>query len=76
MGAASQHILHKHFRLDAGKLKRAQKVLDAATETETVERALDLAILEHERNRLTAEANRRFLRSGIAIRDVFHATEK
>ena len=76
MGAASQHILHKHFRLDAGKLKRAQKALAAPTETETVERALDLAILEHERNRTTAEAHRRFLRSGIAIRDVFGTTER
>ena len=76
MGTAGQQILHKHFRLDAGKLKRAQKALDAATETETVERALDLAILEHERNRITAEANRRFLRSGIAVRDVFGATKE
>jgi hypothetical protein len=65
------HIIHKHFRLDSVKLKRAQKVLDAATETETVERALDLAISEHERNRLIAEANRRFVRSGIVIRDAF-----
>jgi hypothetical protein len=65
--------MHKHFRLDSTKLKRAQKVLAASTETETVERALDLAISEHERNRLTAEANRKFVKSGIVIRDVFGA---
>jgi len=71
MGTVSSRVVHKHFRLDNGKLKRAQKVLEAATETETVERALDLAILEHERSRMTAEANRQFLKSRIVIRDVF-----
>jgi hypothetical protein len=62
---------HKHFRLDAVKIKRAQRALQAATETETIERALDLAISEHERNRITAEANDRFVKSGITIRDVY-----
>jgi len=71
MATAKSHIMHKHFRLDSTKLKRAQKVLAASTETETVERALDLAISEHERNRLTAEANQKFVKSGIVIRDVF-----
>jgi hypothetical protein len=73
MGTANIGTIHKHFRLDQGKLKRAQKVLDAATETETVERALDLAISEYERNRMVEEANRRFLKSGISIRDAFGA---
>jgi hypothetical protein len=76
MAAAKSHIIHKHFRLDSTKLKRAQKVLDATTETETVERALDLAISEHERSRTAAEANRKFVRSGIVIRDVFGTLEK
>ncbi|MGA3101842.1 MAG: hypothetical protein ABSD61_08275 [Terracidiphilus sp.] len=76
MGTVSSRVVHKHFRLDNGKLKRAQKVLEAATETETVERALDLAILEHERSRMTAEANRQFLKSRIVIRDVFGALGK
>jgi hypothetical protein len=31
MATAKSRIIHKHFRLDAAKLKRAQKVLDAAT---------------------------------------------
>lgn len=71
MGTAASRIAHKHFRLDHVKLKRAQKVLSAATETETVERALDLAISEDKRNRLAVAANRRFLSSGIPIRNVF-----
>lgn len=37
---------------------------------ETVERALDLAISEHESKQSAAEANRRFIRSGVVIRDV------
>ena len=65
-----RQITHKHFRLDSAKLKRAQKVLAAATETEAVDRALDLAISEYERNRLALEANQKFLKSGIVIRDV------
>lgn len=66
---------HKHFRLDAVKIKRAQKVLQAGTETEAIERALDLVISEHHRNRLAAEANERFVRSGIAVKDVYGTLE-
>ena len=62
---------HKHFQLDAVKIKRAQKVFKAKTETEAIERALDFAIDEHEKNRLVAEAHDRFLRSGIEIKDVY-----
>ena len=43
-------ILHKHLRLDQRKLDRARRVLGARTETETLERALDL-ILAEERTR-------------------------
>jgi len=62
---------HKHFQLDARKIKRAQKALRAKTETETIERALDLAIAEERNNRLVHDANSRFLRSGIDIEDVY-----
>jgi hypothetical protein len=62
---------HKHFQLDAVKIKRAQKALRAKTETETIERALDLAIAEERRNRLVLEATERFLKSGIEIQDVY-----
>jgi hypothetical protein len=67
---------HKHFQLDAAKLRRAQRVLSAKTETETIERALDVVIAEHERNRLTVEANDRFIRSGIDINDAYGTLEK
>ena len=62
---------HKHFQLDAMKIKRAQRALRAKTETETIERALDLAIAEQQRNRLVLEANERFVKSGIEIKDVY-----
>ena len=67
---------HKHFQLDAAKLRRAQRVLSAKTETETIERALDVVIAEHERNRLTVEANDRFVKSGIDIKDAYGILEK
>ena len=66
---------HKHFRLNGAKIKRAQKVLHASTETEAIERALDLVISEHERNRLAVEANERFVKSGIAVKDVYGTLE-
>ena len=66
---------HKHFQLDPRKIKRAQKALRAKTETETIEKALDLAIAEEQSNRLAHEANTRFLRSGAKIKDVFGALD-
>jgi hypothetical protein len=51
------------------KIKRAQKGLRA--KTETIERALDLAIAEHKSNRLALEATERFVKSGIDIKDVY-----
>lgn len=63
--------VHKHFQLDAAKIKRAQKVFKAKTETEAIERALDFAIDEQRKNRVLVEATKRFLRSGAEIRDVY-----
>jgi ribosomal protein S4 len=71
MSTARNRIAHKHFRLDTAKIKRAQRLLKTGTETETLDRALDVVIAEHERNRLTREANERFVKSGIKIRDVY-----
>ena len=62
---------HKHFQLDSVKIKRAQKALQARTETEAIDRALDLAIAEHERNRLVLVATDRFVKSRIDIKDVY-----
>ena len=71
MSTARTSLVHKHFRLDGTKIKRAQRALGTATETETIERALDEVIAERRRNRLAREANERFLKSGVAIRDVY-----
>jgi hypothetical protein len=73
---AARNRVHKHFQLDVSKIKRAKKVLQAKTETETIERALDFAIGEHEKNRRLAEANRRFIKSGIEIKDVYGRLEE
>ncbi len=62
---------HKHFQLDSAKIKRAQRALRAKTETEAVERALDFAIEEHQKNRLVLQAMERFIKSGIEIKDVY-----
>ncbi|MGA8220265.1 MAG: hypothetical protein WB780_01330 [Candidatus Acidiferrales bacterium] len=67
---------HKHYRLDAVKIKRVQREFRVGTETEAIDRALDLAISEHERNRLAEEANERFVKSGIDIRDVYGNLEE
>ncbi len=72
---AGKTISHKHFRLDPVKIKRPQKALHVRTETEAIERALDFVISEHERNRLTAEANDRFVTSGTDIQDFYGTLE-
>ena len=62
---------HKHFQLDSAKIKRAQRALHAKTETEAIERALDFAIAEHEKNRSVLQSTERFIKSGIEIKDVY-----
>jgi len=74
--STARSLSHKHFRLNSAKIKRAQKALRAKTETETIDRALDLAISEHEHNRLAWEATERFLKSGIEIKDVYGKLER
>ena len=69
--AVTRTRTHKHFQLDAAKIKRAQKALGAKTETETLERALDRVIAEARRNRALREANEQFFKSGIEIKDVY-----
>lgn len=75
MATASKRA-HKHFQLDSSKIRRAQKVLRAKTETETVERALDFAIAEHEKNRQAWKATERFLSSGVEIKDVYGTLDR
>ena len=66
---------NKHVVLDQTKLKKAQHVLGAKTETETIERALDWVISEAEKDRQTLAAHERFLkaaaRENLTIQDVF-----
>jgi hypothetical protein len=69
--ATIRNRAHKHFQLDVEKIKRAQRALKAKTETETIERALDFTIDELRKNRVLAEANDRFIRSGVEIRDAY-----
>jgi hypothetical protein len=74
-------LVRKHFRVNAAKLKEAQSLLGASSESETVRRAIDLAIDsqsifaidEDERNRIVANAHREFVTSGIVIRDVLES---
>jgi hypothetical protein len=71
MAAVDSVMGRKHFQLDENKVKRAQELFETASETEAVDRALDLAIEEMERNRIVAKAHREFIESGIEIRDVY-----
>ncbi|MGA2358978.1 MAG: hypothetical protein ABSF66_08265 [Terriglobales bacterium] len=63
--------LKARIRVNSAKVKRAQKVLGAKTETEAIERALDLVIADAESNRLVLKANERFFRSGVEVKDVY-----
>ena len=45
---ATSVLRHKHVRLDQAKLDRARRILDASTDTETLDRALSLVVAEAE----------------------------
>ncbi len=76
MKSSSTAHKHKHFVLDQGKIKRAQKALGAKTETETIDRALEIVIAEDEKNRRAWTATEKLIRDGIKIRDVFGRLER
>ena len=69
-------VKHKHFILNEAKIRRAQRLLGVRTETEAVEQALDEVIRERERNAAAWRAHRRFLKSGITVRDVYGVLEE
>ena len=79
MKSAMKARKNKHVMLDQAKLKKAQQVLGAKTETETIERALERVISEAEKDRQAWAAHERFLkaavREGLTIRDVFGRVE-
>lgn len=56
---------NKHLILDQIKLKRAQRVLGARTETETIDRALEQVVSEDEKNRRAWAEHERFIREAI-----------
>ena len=41
-------VRHKHLRLNQDKLERVKSILGSATETEALERAMDLVLAEAE----------------------------
>ncbi len=43
-----QSVKRKNYYLDETKIKGAQKILQAKTETETIDRALDLVLFRKE----------------------------
>jgi len=71
MKATTGQRRNKHFVLNQSRLKKAQRVLGARTETEAIEQALERVIDEDERNRRAWSATEKLLKSGIQVRDVF-----
>lgn len=71
---------NKHFMLDQARLKRAQKILGAATETETIETALERVITDAERNRKAWAAHDRLIKAATkhtsTVEDVFGRLRK
>jgi hypothetical protein len=79
MKSATHTRKNKHMILDQTKLKKAQQVLGAKTETEAIERALERVIDEAEQDRQAWAAHERFLkaavRGSLVIHDVFGRLE-
>jgi len=74
--ATARKQRHKHLVLDQSKIRKAQKALGTRTETETVERALEIVIGEDEKNRRAWAATEKLIQSGIQIKDVFERLKK
>ena len=79
MSITAENRKNKHFLLNQNRLKEAQKVLGAKTETETIELALERIIDEAERNARAQQAQDKFLkaavRDNLQIEDVFGRLE-
>jgi hypothetical protein len=76
MSTTGSAVALRQFLLDTEKLRLAQTLIHAATEAETIDRALDLMIAEEQRNQLAMEANWEFLTSGAVIEDVYEKLDK
>jgi len=46
--ATAPVLRHKHVRIDEGKLRKAKRILEAATDTEALDRALTVVVSEEE----------------------------
>jgi hypothetical protein len=57
--ASTASVRHKHIRIDQVKLDKARRVLAAATETETLDRALTLVVSESEVDAVLREVSRK-----------------
>jgi hypothetical protein len=57
--AATSVLRHKHVRIDQAKLDRARKILEANTDTETLDRALTLVVTEAEIDATLRNAGRK-----------------
>lgn len=70
----------KHVVLNQPRLKKAQELLGAKTESETIERALERVIADAENNRDAWTAHERFIKGLIneeaEIKDVFGRLER
>ena len=79
MAVTIENRKNKHFLLNQNRLKEAQKVLGAKTETETIEMALERIISEAERNTRAQQAQDKFLKAAVRnelqIEDVFGRLE-
>ena len=79
MAVTVENRKNKHFLLNQNRLKEAQRVLGAKTETETVELALERIISEAERNAQARQAQDKFLKAALRdelqIEDVFGRLE-
>ena len=63
---ATAALRHKHIRLDQAKLDRVKRILGAKTDTQALERALELVVQEQRINTLM-----RSVRGKARIRRVF-----
>ncbi len=80
MSAIIQTRKNKHFLLNQNRLKEAQKVLGAKTETETIELALERVITEADLSEQAWLAQVKFLKAAamddLEIKDVFGRLEE
>jgi len=80
MSTAIQNRKNKHFLLNQSRLKKAQTVLGARTETETIELALERVITEAELNEQALLAHNKFVKAAakdnLQIEDVFGRLEE